>query len=290
MFSPRTRFQDKVRDRFAAAREIAWSTCVHFVENDAPQRAGAIAFSTLLSLFPFVLFLGWLAGFLASVDAVKRFLFYSFNLLPSDVDQTLRPAIDQVLQGRRGGVITLSVVVSLWAASAAIEALRSAFNRAYGVVRPRPFWFRRLQGLLFVIGGTIAAIAIVWAGVVWPIMVAILPDFLTNLDRYRGTVVIAPYLLAVLTTFAASASFYRWLPNVRQRWRDVVPGALLTSVLWLGLAAVFSWYLKQASFYALAYGSLAGIIITLVFFYLSAGIVIFGAELNGVLHARRQST
>ena len=107
---------------------MAWRVCVRFIENDAPQRAGAIAFSALLSLFPFVLFLGWLAGLLASVDAVKRFLFYGFDLLPSDVDQTLRPAIEQVLDGRRGGVVTLSVVVALWAASAAIEAFRSAFT------------------------------------------------------------------------------------------------------------------------------------------------------------------
>ena len=244
-------------------------------------------FSALLSLFPFVLFLGWLAGFLASVDSVKRFLFYGFDLLPSDVDQTLRPAIEQVLDGRRGGVVTISVVVALWAASAAIEAFRSAFNRAYGVSKRRPFWFCRLQGLLFVVGGAVAAISIIWAGVVWPLLVAVLPEFLTSVDRHFATLIVLPYVFAVFTTFVASAAFYHWLPNVTQRWRDVVPGALLAAVLWLALAAVFSWYLRQATFYALTYGSLAGIIITLVFFYFSAGILIFGAEFNGVLHQRR---
>ena len=217
------------------------------------------------------------------------FLFYGFDLLPSDVDLTLRPAIEQVLEGRRGGVVTISIVIALWAASAAIEAFRSAFNRAYGVSQPRPFWFRRLQGLLFVVGGAIAAISIIWAGIVWPLLVALLPEFLTSADRHFATVVILPYVFAVLTTFATSAAFYHWLPNVPQRWRDVVPGASLAAILWLGLAALFSWYLKQATFYALTYGSLAGIIITLVFFYFSAGILIFGAEFNGVLHERRLS-
>ncbi|MDA0261389.1 MAG: YihY/virulence factor BrkB family protein [Proteobacteria bacterium] len=273
----------------AALRATLWDTCIRFVENEAPQRAGAIAFSTLLSLFPFVLFLGWLAGLLATVESVKRFLFYSFDLLPSDVDRTLRPAIEQVLEGRRGGVVTLSVVVALWAASAAVEAFRSAFNRAYGVSKPRPFWFRRLQGLLFVVGGAVATILIIWAGIVWPILIAVLPDFLTSADRYFAAVVVLPHIFALFTTFVASAAFYHWLPNVSQRWRDVVPGAMLAAVLWLALAALFSWYLKQATFYAVAYGSLAGIIITLVFFYFSAGILIFGAEFNGVLRERRMA-
>ena len=270
--------------------KIAWRACVRFIENDAPQRAGAIAFSALLSLFPFVLFLGWLAGFLANVEAVKRFLFYGFDLLPSDVDRTLRPAIEQVLEGRRGGVVTLSVVVALWAASAAIEAFRSAFNRAYGVVTLKPFWFRRLQGLLFVIGGAVAALSIVWAGIVWPLLLAFLPEFLTNADKHFGTVVILPYAFALVTTFAASAAFYHWLPNVSQRWREVVPGAMVAAVLWLALAALFSWYLKQATFYALTYGSLAGVIITLVFFYMSAGILILGAEFNGALRERNRES
>ena len=60
-------------NRLRSVHAVVWLAFVRFIENDAPQRAGAIAFSALLSLFPFVLFLGWLAGFLASVDAVKRF-------------------------------------------------------------------------------------------------------------------------------------------------------------------------------------------------------------------------
>ena len=153
----------------------------------------------------------------------------------------------------------------------------------------RPFWFRRLQGLLFVVGGAVAALSIVWAGIVWPLLVSLLPDFLTNADKNFAAVVVFPYVFALVTTFVASAAFYHWLPNVSQRWRDIVPGALLAAVLWLGIATLFSLYLRQATFYALTYGSLAGIIITLVFFYISAGILILGAEFNGVLHDRRSN-
>ena len=63
---------------------------------------------------------------------------------------------------------------------------------------------------------------------------------LHSADRHFATVVILPYVFAVLTTFATSAAFYHWLPNVPQRWRDVVPGASLATILWLGLAALFS--------------------------------------------------
>lgn len=254
-----------------------------FLAGEGFVLSGSIAYSSLLALFPFVIFLAALASLFGRPETAGRFIATTAGFLPAEVAATLDPVVAEVLRGGGGVAVAASLVLSLWAASSGVEALRAALNHAYGAGQPRPFWLRRLQGLLLVAVAAVAIIvamtAIVIAPLLWGFVVARLG--LPPLADLLWTV--ARYALAAAALFVGLLLVYRWLPDVHWRWRRHLPGAVLAALLWLGLASSFSLYLRGLADYQVFYGSLAGIVATLFFFFLSAAVVILGAEFNAAL-------
>lgn len=267
-------------NRIAAALARA---LINFIVDDGGMRAGHIAFSSLFAMFPFLIFLSALAGFVGSPDAVQHFLALALRHAPPEVVETLQPVIGEVLSTRNGNLLTLSLLFSLWVASSGIEAMRMAINRAYGVTRLRPFWKRRLQNLIFVVGGAGIILVVMAALVLGPLLLRYLaisdevPDILVPIWT------IIQYALSLVALVFVIGTFYRWLPNLSHSWRQVLPGATLAAVLWLGAAYGFSLYLRNLGAYTVTYGSLGGIVLCLAFFFVTAATFIYGAEFNAVL-------
>ncbi len=167
-----------------------------------------------------------------------------------------------------------------------MQAVRSALNRAYGIERGLPFWKARIKSTLFTVvvgAGVLAAFSSV---VVMPYVWALLEKsvgagqdtvWLRNSVRYGSAYIVLTVLYALL---------YGWLPDIRQRIYTVMPGALMGAALWVAAAATLSYTLRSAGKLALLYGSFAGVVATLVFLYISATTLIFGAEINGVLREK----
>lgn len=264
-----------------------WRAAVRFNEHEGPALAGYVAFSVLLALFPFVLFLVALSGFLGQNDAVQEFVFGIFDYLPVEVGRELYPVVSNiVLRPPHGGVMTFSMLGTLWVASSGVEALRTALDRAYGVTERRAFWWRRLQGLGFVIGGAggvlVAMLLVVVGPLFWHAINAIVP-VPAELEATYNTV---RYLAGGFGIAVVIWCLYRLLPNTRQHWSDAIPGALFATAMWLISATAYSFYLGHITDYTLTYGSLGGVIGALIFFSFSAMIFIYGAELNYVLMHR----
>jgi membrane protein len=272
--------------RLYFAAQIVWRAILHLLDDDGMTFAGHIAFMTLFSLFPFLIFLTTLAGELGQSLAAREFVQVTLEALPREVSQAIRPAVEQVISTRSTGLMTASIVASLWAVSSGIEALREALNRAYGVAEPRPIWFCRLQSLLFTIVFSVCIIAVMIILVIWPVAMSYVAPLLKL--HWRSTLFYETgrYILAVLLIYLVVAVLYRWLPSRHLPRREVLPGAAVTVVLWLLLASLFSLYLQNLARFTVTYGSLGGIVVTLVFFYMSGLIFIFGAEINS---ARRRS-
>jgi membrane protein len=198
----------------------------------------------------------------------------------------MQPVINQVLAQRNQALLAIGVVVTLWTASSGMQAIRSALNRAYGIERGVAFWKARLKVTLFtVVVGSVVLLAfssIVILPYVWQLLAE-------NVGRgedahwMRHSV---RYGLAYLVLVALYALMYGWLPDIRQRIRTVLPGALIGAALWVAAAASLSYTLRTAGKLALLYGSFAGVVATLVFLYISATTLIFGAEINGVLRSK----
>ena len=259
---------------------------MHLIDDGGMTFAGHIAFMTLFSLFPFLIFLTTLAAELGQTDAVREFVDIALAMLPPEVSEAIRPAIEQVIATRRTGLMTISILASLWAVSSGIEALREALNKAYGVEEPRSIWFCRLQSLLFTIIVSIGIIIVMLVLVIGPVVWSYVQPLLEEPWQWGWFYEALRYLLAVSLLYLVVALLYRWLPSRHLPRREILPGAAVTVVLWMLLASLFSLYLQNLARFSVTYGSLGGIVLTLMFFYLSALIFIFGAEINS---ARRRA-
>jgi membrane protein len=261
-------------------------TIVRFVENDALTYSGHIAYTALFALFPFLIFLTTLAGFVGQGASAQRFIALGLESLPQEVADTLGPAIREITNQRRTGLMTASIVIAIWVASNGLEALRTALNAAYGAEAPQAFWWARLQSLMLTIllaGGILLTMTAIVAGpFLWQLMewIAIVPAF------YGWLYQASRWLVGVVVLFVVVAALYRMLPNRTLGFLDVAPGALVAVILWGIGASLFQLYLAQLGRYSVTYGSLGGIVITLLFFYISACIFILGAELNAALQRR----
>ncbi|MGH6916863.1 MAG: YihY/virulence factor BrkB family protein [Geminicoccaceae bacterium] len=260
---------------------IVWRAILHFFNDGGTVLAGYIAFSSLFALFPFLIFLTTLAGEFGQQEAARRFVDLTLEGLPREVVDAIRPAIDQVVNVRRTGLMTVSIVAALWTASSGIEALRTGLNLAYGIEESRAIWRLRLQSFAFTIVLSISILVLMIVVVAGPFIWNFLEGLLDVPAFWSWLYTGVRYLLALCLLYAVIALLYQWLPNRRLRGHEILPGAAVTVVLWLITASLFSLYLQNLGSFSVTYGSLGGIVVTLMFFYLSAAIFIFGAEING---------
>jgi membrane protein len=256
------------------------------MQDEGLELSGYIAFTAFFSLFPFVIFLAALAGFLGDRDTADAVIEALFGFMPDDVAGTLAPAVREVIGARQGGLLTIGILTTLWFASNGIEALRTGLNRAYGVSEQRPMWWLRLQSIAFVVAGGLTIFFLSLAVILGPLVWRVLGPMIDDLLGTRLAFISARYLVAVLLLWGGLMLLHRWLPNTKQAFARVLPGVCATAVLWLVGASLFSWYIGNLADYSAFYGSLGGVAITLMFFYVTAIIFIFGAEFNAVWRAR----
>jgi len=256
---------------------------MQLLKHEGFELSGYIAFTAILALFPFLIFLTALAGFIGDAQSADRIIQTVFELAPSDIAQVLAPILRDVLTQQHGGLMTVSILFALWTASSGVEALRTLLNRCYDVRETRAFWRTRPESIVIVIAGAtlalVLSVALVLGPVIWKFVTAYLP---VGDDWFLPWVVVR-YGLAALLVAACLIGLHRMLPNCHQPVRRVWPGAMTTALLWLVTAALFSVYVDNFASYSVTYGSLGGVIMTLMFFYISAIIFAFGAELNAGL-------
>jgi membrane protein len=259
-----------------------WIGFDRFNRNDGSAMAGYIAFSGLLSLFPFLIFAATLIGIMVGSDRSDSIIEALFEIAPEHVALTLKPVVEEVLSKQSGEVLTLSAVFAIWAASNAVEAFRIAFDRAYAVPDPRGFIENRLMAILIVFVGAIVAALLGVSILFSPLILRFLQYVLL-----RPVPAVASYLtygIGVLVFIGFVLLMHRMLPGRRLRTSRLWPGVLVTTVLWVAFASGFSIYLSYTPSYTVIYGTLAGVIITLMFFYLTGATIIFGAEVNAALN------
>jgi membrane protein len=271
------------RDGIEIPYEAAWRLVM---KEEGLELSGYIAFTAFFSLFPFLIFLAALAGFLGDRETADDFNAAMFDFMPPDVAETLAPAVREVIGSRQGGLLTIGILTTLWFASNGIEALRTGLNRAYGVSEERAMWRLRMQSVAFVIAGGFIIFFLSLAVLLGPLIWRVLGPAIDDVLATELVFVSVRYLVATFLLWGALMLLHRWLPNTKQAYSRVLPGVCVSTVLWLVMASLFSWYIGHLARYSAFYGSLGGVAITLFFFYISAIIFIFGAELNAVCRER----
>lgn len=247
--------------------------------------AAQLAFYFLLALFPALLFLVALIGYLPIEDALGELLAAFGAVAPSELIALMREQLHQIAAGNRASLLTLGIIGAIWSSSAAMVAIIDALNRAYDITEWRPWWKRRIVAILLTVAlalfvllsiafvligpalatrladwlGLAGAVAVVWRLLRWPLMI--------------GLVVLAVDLV------------YHFAPNRLSRWVWITPGALVATGLWILSSFAFKLYVTNFSDYTATYGAIGAVIVTMLWFYVGSIAVLVGAEINAVIEA-----
>jgi membrane protein len=258
----------------------------NYILHQSANQAGSMAFSSVLAMFPLLLLLSATAGYVGQPGDAAALASRVMEYAPPLVRDALQPVIDEVLAQRNQALLTIGLVITLWTASSGMQAVRTALNRAYGIERGLSFWQARIKVTVFtvVVGAGVLATfsSVIIMPYVWQALEANVGAgqdtlWLHNSVRYGAAFLALTVLYALL---------YGWLPDIPQHLRTVMPGAAIGAAQWVAAAAILSYTLRNAGKLALVYGSFAGVVATLVFLYISATTLIFGAEVNAVLRER----
>jgi membrane protein len=244
------------------------------------DRGAALAYYLLFALFPGLLFLTTLLGLLPIPDLMERLLGYARQALPPDAASLVERTLGEIQAGARGGLLSIGVIGALWAGSAGMAAVMNALNVAYDVTEVRPFWRRRLVAVALTVGFAIFIITALVLMVFGPrIGEAVAGAFgLGGLFTALWNVISIP--VVILLVLVGIALVYYLAPASKQQWRWVTPGSLTALVLWLALSFGLRLYVTSFGNYNATYGSIGGVILLLLWLYLSSVVILLGAEVN----------
>jgi membrane protein len=266
-------------------RQIVGGMVGGFWEDDGFILSGHLAYLSLLAVFPFFIFIVWLAGRFGRTDEGVAAIAAFLASVPANVAAALREPIAQVTGQQSQGLLTIGILVALWTAGSVIETVRVVIHKAYNVPTGRPFWQYRLQSFVLVIGSALILLAAMSAQFALAGLdellrskVSIVAAF-DNLRRWMTPVAL----------FLALVGLHRALTPRRVEPTLHWPGALFTALAWIGIATVLPQVLSHYSTYDITYGSLAGVMITLLFFYLIGAAFVLGSQLNAAIRRVRSS-
>jgi membrane protein len=256
-------------------------------EDHVSAFAGNLTYKTLFAIFPFFTFLLSLLGLFNAPSLVNDMIEYLSGVMPGSATQFIKTQLLSITQSQAESAFTfgaiISIALALWGVSGAFRSIMEAMNVMYEVEEDRPAWkvyglsiFMSLAVIVLMVsafgivifggsvGGGLAGVIglgnvfeTVWSIVQWPIVACI-----------------------VLFTFAL---IYFFAPAAEQKFRWISPGAILAFAFWLLFSLLFSFYVGNFGSYSASYGSLAGVIILMLYVYYSAFIMLIGAEINQVI-------
>lgn len=242
--------------------------------------AGSIAFFGLLSVFPLILLLVDLVSILVrSSDASTIVLGRFTAFFPSTADALVR-VIDTVTSSRPT-VVSVGLLGLLWSSMGVFTTMGYALNRVWNAPRDRHLLvqYAMSAGLALSVGVVVIA-SLVGSAVVNLLHLISETLRVVGVPPLDRVVVVIPNVVDMLTVAAAAAILYRVLPNVRVDWREVVAPAAIMAVLWEGAKLGFAWYLGAVAHPDRLYGPFAAIAGLMLWFFLSAVLLLFGAELS----------
>ena len=256
-------------------------------EDDLSGFAAELAYRFFLALFPFFIFLAALGGLGAEVLAVdnpvEQVMDTLGDTLPSDASSVLQGQLEQVTENRDVGLMSIGFIGALWAASSGIGTIIKGMNRVHEVkeTRPLPVRYGLAVGLTLLGGVFILALFIlIVVGQVYGLRLAAE----IGLEGVAATAItLLRYPVAVVLLMAAVAFLYWITPNIKLPFRWISPGAVVFALGWVTASFLFGLYVANFGSYNATYGALGGVVVLLIWFYLTGFILLLGAEINSVV-------
>ncbi|WP_142826968.1 YihY/virulence factor BrkB family protein [Planococcus soli] len=258
-----------------------------FKKDNATTLAAAQAYYYLLAIVPLLILLLAILPYL-QIDP-QRAVDFIGTILPGEVASTFEDTIVSVVTTPSGGLLTFGILGTLWSASNALTAFINATNQAYGVEETRSFIKLKATAIILTLGMLVAVIV----ALVLPIFGGTIIDLIkTTLNLPEQTEIIFQILRWVISIAVMSivlAFMYKFAPDKHFPFKEVIVGAVIATVLWQVVSFGFSIYVANFGSYSATYGSLGGLIVLMLWFFLTGLILVIGAEINAILHRRRNA-
>lgn len=251
------------------------------IHDDITALSAQVTYYFILSFFPSLIFIITVLSYTPLVHGFTLQQLQAY--IPDTVYYVILQITDDIFSGRNGTILSFSFLFTFYTASHGIRAIIKGLNRSYNKEETRPRLFITFISTLYAIGVTIAVIIILillifgnWIGTLLVSHLAFFPLSHTLWQYIR-------YLLPIFFIPLVFASLYKALPNLHLKVRQVFPGAVISTIAWMVISQLFQFYVNNFGNYSYTYGSLGGIIILLLWIYVSCTIVIIGGEINAAL-------
>ncbi|WP_431307254.1 YihY/virulence factor BrkB family protein [Ferdinandcohnia quinoae] len=258
---------------------------LRYHEDEVGGLAAELAYFFLLSLFPFLLFLVTLIGYIPITEIdVLNFL---DEYAPIGTIDMIESNLKVIVGSQNGGLLSIGIIGTIWSASNGINSIVRAFNRAYDVTESRNFFVARGISILL----TFAMIFVIIVALLLPVFGEHLGVFIFSFmglsDEFLDIWNAIRWIVSAVILFLVFTFLYFVAPNRRLKAKEVVSGAFFATFGWMFVSLAFSYYVNSFAHYTTTYGSLGGIIVLMIWFYLSGMIIILGGEINAIINCHR---
>ncbi|NOU80813.1 YihY family inner membrane protein [Paenibacillus sp. LMG 31459] len=253
--------------------------------DDVQGISAQLTYYLILSLFPFLIFIMTLIGYanISLEDKIQQLE----QVMPAEAVSIIEEILQDVSEGRSQALLSFGMLATLWAASKGVNAIIKGLNRAYDIDESRAFW--KIRGIAFLATLTIGfvvllSILLLVLGTWLKTQVFLLTDLPYGFQKLWD---LLQYAVPLLVMFIVFTLLYWIAPSRRLALREVVPGALFSTLGWIITSVLFSIYVNQFSDFTKTYGSLGGVMILLIWLYISSIIILAGGEINAILLKRK---
>lgn len=265
------------------AKEVTLAVHHEVQRTRVPNVAAGLSYYFLLSLFPLLIALATLLGYLPIPNLFGQSMDFAARFVPSEAMGLVRRILQSVLTPNRGGLLSIGLIGTLWAASGGFSAMIDALDIAYDARARRPMLKQRLLAvaLTFMTGGLMAI----------AMLLTMVGDraghFLSNVLHlsyaFERSWPFVRWGIIGLCIVLSMELLYFFGPNIKQRFRHTLPGALIGTVLWVLISAAVNIYVSHFANYNKTYGTIGAVVALLFWLYVSSIAILIGAELNAEL-------
>jgi membrane protein len=261
-------------------RQLAKRVYAEIWSDELLDRAAALSYYFAFALFPALLFLTALIGLLPVPRLMDQLMEHVYQVLPDDTASMLSRTLAEVVRGAGGGLLSIGALAALWAASSGMASVMAALNAAYEVEDPRPWWKRRLISIVLTLGFSVFTVTSLLLLVFGPRIGKAVAAWFGLSDVFTVVWNVASWPVILFLVLTAIALVYYLAPAVRQRWQWVTPGSVFAGIVWIGASLGLRFYVRLFGNYNATYGSIGGVILLLLWLYVSSLVLLLGAEIN----------
>lgn len=257
----------------------------HIQRADITGLAAQLAYFFLLSLFPLLIFIVTLLPYL-NLDEAQVFRFIE-NYAPAEVYILIEGTLSDILLNRNGGLLSIGIIGTIWSASNGMNAIVKSLNRSYEIEETRPFFIVRGLSVVF----TLLMIVLFIIALILPVFGQQIGSILFSYFGFEESFIKLwnnlRWTITPLIMFVVLVALYWIVPNQKLFLKSVLPGAAFAAIGWISVSLGFSYYVTNFGNYSSTYGSIGGIIVLMLWLYITGIILLVGGQINAVMQERK---